>query len=206
MTFQPTNNRLTALAADIRAAQAELACAAQTAAAKAIAIGHMLIEAKTKLRHGAWLPWLSEHAAMSERTAQGYMRLARSGMKSETVAEIGIRAALALTRPARIPRLAADEFIIGHTDTDPETEESRVLYLWPANDEGFRWAVVMVIPAGGGAPQEVLSLEKPFDAVHTASVLAAIGFPATASFTIRKRATDGGFLDWLRTGEWRCAA
>jgi hypothetical protein len=43
----------------------------------AMAAGDLLLEAKLRLKHGEWLPWLAEHRSMSERTAQRYMRLAR---------------------------------------------------------------------------------------------------------------------------------
>jgi len=36
----------------------------------AIAAGTLLIEAKDKLGHGQWLPWLRDHCTISERTAQ----------------------------------------------------------------------------------------------------------------------------------------
>jgi hypothetical protein len=40
--------------------------------------GEYFIEAKSKLPHGAWLPWLEAEFAYSERQAQRYMKLAKS--------------------------------------------------------------------------------------------------------------------------------
>jgi Protein of unknown function (DUF3102) len=37
-----------------------------------------LLEAKAKASHGTWLPWLREHTAVSERTAQRWMRFAEN--------------------------------------------------------------------------------------------------------------------------------
>ena len=45
----------------------------------ALACGDLLIEAKAKLAHGTWRPWLAEHCALlSERTAQVYISLAKN--------------------------------------------------------------------------------------------------------------------------------
>jgi hypothetical protein len=85
-----SSNRLPVLAAEIRRAHADVQDAAKTAAERAIAAGHTLIEAKQLVKHGEWLPWLKEHCELAERTAQTYMRIARSGMKSATVADLGL--------------------------------------------------------------------------------------------------------------------
>ena len=43
--------------------------------------------------HGQWLPWLKEHVGFSDRTAQLYMRIAKLALESETVADLGVKAA-----------------------------------------------------------------------------------------------------------------
>ena len=97
------SNRLTILAADIQAAHREVQASAEKMAERAIAAGHMLIEAKGTLPHGKWRSWLDQHVGMSERSAQRYMQLARSGMKSATVAVLGIAgAAQAIAKTADI--------------------------------------------------------------------------------------------------------
>ncbi len=87
------SNRLPILAAEIRKAHAGVEDAARTAAEHAIEAGTALIEAKALVKHGEWLPWLKEHCEISERTAQLYMKIVRLGFKSETVADLGIKAA-----------------------------------------------------------------------------------------------------------------
>jgi hypothetical protein len=72
-------NRLPILAANIPRAHADVFAAAKTAAEHTINAGHALIEARGLLKHGEWLPWLSEHCALAERTAQLYMQIAKSG-------------------------------------------------------------------------------------------------------------------------------
>jgi Protein of unknown function (DUF3102) len=88
-----SSNRLPVLAAEIRKAHADVQEAAKTAAEHAITAGHALIEAKSLVKHGEWLPWLREHCALAERTAQLYMRIAASGLKTATVADLGLQAA-----------------------------------------------------------------------------------------------------------------
>jgi hypothetical protein len=73
------------------------------ALAHAIAAGELLIEAKGRLMHGRWLPWLHEHCQIPERTAQLYMKLARHApeLKSATVADLTVRAAITVGRDQR---------------------------------------------------------------------------------------------------------
>jgi len=44
---------------------------------QAIACGQLLLEAKAKVPHGKWLPWLRNNISFGERSAQGYMRIAQ---------------------------------------------------------------------------------------------------------------------------------
>ena len=90
---RPGDNRLPQLAAEIRKAHADVHGAAKTAAQRAIDAGHALIEAKALVKHGEWLPWLREHCALAERTAQLYMKIARSGNSPELIASLGLQAA-----------------------------------------------------------------------------------------------------------------
>jgi hypothetical protein len=39
-----------------------------------IKIGELLVEAKTQVQHGGWLPFLKKEFSMSERSAQRYMK------------------------------------------------------------------------------------------------------------------------------------
>src|SRR5262245_25009399 len=71
------------------------------AVAHAQACGQLLIEAKVQVAHGEWLDWLKANCSgISERTAQGYMRLARElpkldSAKAQRVADLPLRDALA---------------------------------------------------------------------------------------------------------------
>lgn len=86
-------DRLPVLAAKIRQAHNDVVDAASTAAERAIEAGHALVEAKHLVGHGKWLPWLKENCGMSERTCQLYMKIAKSGLESATVADLGMQAA-----------------------------------------------------------------------------------------------------------------
>lgn len=71
----------------------------------AMAAGELLIEAKKQLdQHGKWMPWVTEHCAMSGRTARLYMRVARERAVIEAqngnAANLSLRDAIALIAPA----------------------------------------------------------------------------------------------------------
>jgi len=70
---------------------------------RAIECGRLLAEAKQRVAHGEWLPWLAEHFDGDRSTAAGYMRLAQESAKPnvERVTHLSLRAALrAIARPA----------------------------------------------------------------------------------------------------------
>ena len=86
------SNRLPIIEAQIKIEHDAYLSAVRTSIDHAIKAGTLLEEAKGLLRHGQWLPWLSDHCGLSDRTAQRYMRLARNA-KSATMADLGIAAA-----------------------------------------------------------------------------------------------------------------
>jgi DUF3102 family protein len=94
------SNSLTDLAARIRIEHTAVAEALKDSLKHAIVAGELLIEAKEKLQHGQWLPWLREHCTISERTAQLYMRAAkhRGELEANTqcVADLTLSEAAAL--------------------------------------------------------------------------------------------------------------
>lgn len=61
-----------------------------------IEIGKRLMEAKAQLKHGEWLPWLSEKVEFSETSAQRFMQLAREFGNTSLVGDLGTSKALAL--------------------------------------------------------------------------------------------------------------
>jgi hypothetical protein len=76
----------------------------------AIRCGELLIEAKTKIGHGEWIPWLAIHARVGERTAQAYMQVARRKsdlLNPQRAADLSVRGALALLQE-HMPSLVAE--------------------------------------------------------------------------------------------------
>ena len=61
-----------------------------------IEFGKRLIEAKAQLKHGEWLPWLSEKVEFSETSAQRFMQLAREYGNTSLVGDLGTSKALVL--------------------------------------------------------------------------------------------------------------
>jgi hypothetical protein len=64
----------------------------------AAACGKLLLEAKAKVPHGQWLPWLRANVAFGERSAQGYMRIASRDPNPQRVADMPLRQVLAELR------------------------------------------------------------------------------------------------------------
>ncbi len=89
-----TSNRLTDLSARIRQASDRAKVASLEAAEQYLEAGRLLIEAKSECPHGDWLPFL-EMTGIHERQARRLMQLARSGLTSDTVSDLGgVKAAL----------------------------------------------------------------------------------------------------------------
>jgi hypothetical protein len=66
----------------------ELHVALRRGTADIITIGGLLAEAKEKIPHGEWLPWLKKECSMSERSAQKYVRAADYSTKYELGADL----------------------------------------------------------------------------------------------------------------------
>lgn len=125
------SNRLPLLAEEIRQAHAGVKEAAQTAAERAIEAGHALIEAKGLVKHGEWLPWLKQHCRISERTAQLYMKIVRLGLKSETVADLGVKAA------SKVVSVIKDPHYDPFHHCDREGKRQWILFACFLNLEGW---------------------------------------------------------------------
>ena len=96
--------RIGKLAEEINAEHRACETAANAALTHAISAGELLTEAKGRLPHGAFGPWLAENFEGSERTGQAYMRLyQRRDEIRNGAADLSIRGALAeLTAPKEL--------------------------------------------------------------------------------------------------------
>ena len=99
-TTLSTNRDLGQLAADINREHRAAESAARTAIEHALTAGRLLNQAKSKLRHGEFLPWLSANCEVKERQARNYMKLAINWehieAKTAPGADLTIKGALGL--------------------------------------------------------------------------------------------------------------
>lgn len=94
-TYRPVS--LADLGTEINDSHAQAILHAGQAMNHALRCGDLLIKAKGTVQHGRWLPWLRQNIAFSERTAQGYMRIAQrysSLQKRDSVADLSVRGVL----------------------------------------------------------------------------------------------------------------
>jgi hypothetical protein len=90
---------LTDLATQINEAHEQCVEAYKSSLYFARTAGALLIEAKSQLQHGQWLPWLRENTSVAERTAQAYMQVSRDWAvleESAAIADLSFRDALKL--------------------------------------------------------------------------------------------------------------
>ena len=123
-TSQPFE--LPQLAEQIKAVTKSAETSARTAMNCALEAGALLIEAKKLVQHGEWESWLTNNCEVAPRTAQAYMRLAKSvplleESKAQRVADLPVREAIRAiatnpTKPSQ-PR-HANIFLPIRTDAD----------------------------------------------------------------------------------------
>jgi len=160
-----TSNRLPILAAEIMRAHAEARQAAQMSIDKAMEAGEALIEAKSHLQHGEWLPWLKANCSgISERTIQLYMRLARHKdeveAKKRNVADLTIRGAVAaITKAKSLILPIVGHVSVGVAETDAGWEE-----IWIAPDwqhDGYLYVTRVSTPNNTTELTEVVGTRRP---------------------------------------------
>ena len=115
-------------ARDIETITSEILGLKKTAGDAILAIGHRLIEAKSLLAHGEWLPWLTEQVEFSERSAQTFMRLAREWSNPQTLADLGaakVLVLLSLPEPERARYEQASEMLKMNADLLKKAKEEK---------------------------------------------------------------------------------
>jgi hypothetical protein len=99
------SNSLVELAARIKVEYEAVAPIMRQALLHVMAAGDLLLEAKSRLKHGEWTPWLLEHCDIPERTVNRYMRLAKNRAvveaEMEKCADLSVNAAIRLLAPEK---------------------------------------------------------------------------------------------------------
>ena len=103
--------------------------AAIAAVETAIELGAALLAVKAELPHGAFGQWIEKNCEFSDRTARGYMRLAKAvptldESKRQRVADLPLRAALAelVDKPDTTPTEIAVVAVVPHQPPSVNTE------------------------------------------------------------------------------------
>ncbi len=138
------SNRIPVLANDIRRAHVGTLDGLNTAAERALEAGAALVEAKSLVGHGEWLPFLAS-TGVPERSARRYMLLHRAGFKSAMVAEMGFAKAeqYASAGLAKLPAEGRARCAGGFETAGVHSFES--LAYWWQEAEGIRYWHVQTI-------------------------------------------------------------
>lgn len=127
------SNSLSTAAESIRMLIIESEALALESIDKSIDAGRLLVLAKEECGHGQWLPFL-ERAEVPERKAQRLMQLARSGLKSDTVSDLGgLKAALEFLAQRRLPGLGQSLTVTCHSDEGNPFRSELAAFVWPSD-------------------------------------------------------------------------
>jgi hypothetical protein len=151
------------LAAGVRAAEAAMSAASHEMAERALEAGRLLIEAKARCRHGEWLHFL-QRAGMHDRQARRLMQLTRSGLRSDTVADLGVKGALQLIANWKLP--ADGKVLVISTKHDAIDKFGGTAFVWESHDHPgfyhvagvareFNFCEATIRPASGVSPNFV---------------------------------------------------
>lgn len=99
LTATAENSQLAPLAKKINDATNSAEASVRTSMDRALEAGALLTEAKKLVQHGEWENWLTANCDVAPRTAQAYMRLAKSiplldEAKAQRVADLPVREAV----------------------------------------------------------------------------------------------------------------
>jgi hypothetical protein len=127
------SNALADLAERVKLANVASAEAERSAIESAMKAGELLCQAKAETAHGQWTPFL-ERAGVHERQARRLMQLSRSGLKPDTVSDLGgLKATLEWMKDRRLPK-AGEVLLVSVDYLNPERREPMVV-VWPAIGE-----------------------------------------------------------------------
>jgi len=94
-TWRPEWGRFATIADQIKAEHKAVERGIRSSVAHAMRCGELLLQAKASMKHGEWEAWITDNIKLSQRAAQGYMRLAKlDAAKAQRVADLSLREAL----------------------------------------------------------------------------------------------------------------
>lgn len=136
-----TSNSLTVSAEVIRTLLDESEALALESIDRAIEAGRLLAIARDECAHGQWLPFL-KRAGVAERQAQRMMQLARSGLKSDTVSDLGgIKATLQFLSERRLPKQGEALSVTCHSDEGNPFRSELAAFVWPSDEHAGHFFV-----------------------------------------------------------------
>ncbi len=149
---------LEALAAQINAEHRACEASLSRGLEHALNAGRLLLEAKTRLKHGGWLKWVREQCTMPPRLVQKYMQLARAwpGLQEANaprVAHLSFREALKLVGTVTQDLAAL-----------PPAQQERAVSLADRGEERSIWSAMTRVQA---------EARKKQDEAHPATLTAA---------------------------------
>ncbi|TPN45305.1 DUF3102 domain-containing protein [Mesorhizobium sp. B1-1-9] len=153
------SNSLADLAERVRQAAADSIAAERTSVSSAMDAGQMLVDAKAACQHGQWLPFL-DRAGIHERRARRLMQLARSGLETDTVSDLGgVGAALAFISRWQLPNF--DKALFIYDPDDGETPVGRgVAYVWEDHQHRGYFHAGMIV-TGDDGEEECIASRRP---------------------------------------------
>ncbi|NOV21653.1 DUF3102 domain-containing protein [Ensifer adhaerens] len=129
-----SSNSLSVSAEAIRGLLAESEALALESIDKAIEAGRLLTIARDECAHGQWLPFL-KRAGVAERQAQRMMQLARSGLKSDTVSDLGgIKSTLKFLSERRLPKQGEALSVTCHSAEANPFRSELAAFVWPTDE------------------------------------------------------------------------
>lgn len=150
------SNSLADLAERVRDATEMSAAAGRTSVEKALEAGRFLCEAKEQCRHGEWLPFL-KRATVHERQARRLMQLARSGLETGHVSDLGgIGAALQWLGAFSMP--TDRETLVVSLDDFADGADEPLAFIW-RDGGGFHVAMIDLNAASPHAICTVLPVQ-----------------------------------------------
>jgi len=143
-----TSNRLSDLADRIRQASDRAKVASVESAEQYLEAGRLLIEAKAECPHGDWLPFL-EMTGVHERQARRLIQIARSGLKADTVSDLGgIKGALEYL--AQLGTQSPEAPVVNHSEKAREFIEHR-----HRQDDEANALLRELVPLGWNLPENL---------------------------------------------------